>query len=265
MIIEQFNLWAQSNWATQLAESRVPSQVSEIDLNKLSTTLSTLRRGKDYATFSQQRVTGSVSQGWLDLNRHSPFFQESYDAVTISYPGSWTPADYLVHFAAKCKSSSDFTPPYDLGRALRNLPSFVREDSLLHTCQELGANVRRPPLEANFLDHADMYLEIKGTTYIIWSFIDTPKARRSVVHKLFNRGNDLKGFHVLAPINLHSDVQNILGWKIPSSSYASRLIDASDKHQSLDLHRTSTLARLGLHEDSGFVVLQSEIVNQVRN
>jgi hypothetical protein len=159
-------------------------------------------------------------------------------------------------FPTQCEAASDINAPFDLVRALSNLSSFVREDSLLFTCQELGAAVSRPPLGANLLSHADLYLKIRGTTYNIWSPIYTPKARQSVVHKIFSQGNHLQELDVLAPINLVTNVQIILGRKIPAFTYASRMIDASDTYRSLDLRSTLILVRLGLREDAGFVVLK---------
>ena len=77
-----------------------------------------------------------------------------------------------------------------------------------------------------------------------------------MVHKIISQGNHLLGSDVLAPINLVTNVKIILGRKIPTFTYASRMIDASDAYRSLDLRSTLILVRLGLREDEGFVVLK---------
>mgnify|MGYP003345525336 CR=1 FL=1 len=49
-------------------------------------------------------------------------------------------------------------------------------------------SVSVPSPTENFLDHADLYVQVGGIQFTLWSYIDTTKARESVVDKLFNRG-----------------------------------------------------------------------------
>jgi hypothetical protein len=259
-----FEKWAGETWERQLSNARVPTEIAEVDLTKLTNHLAKLRAISDYSEFRNRRVTGSIAQGWKDLNRHSPYFQDSYNYVVSRFPDSWTPADYLVHFAASCKAGQEYMAPYDLGRAVRNLPSFVREESLLQACRNAGLQTSVPTANENFLDHADLYIETDEGTFTIWSFINTTKARKSVIYKLFNRGHDLTGVHVLAPIDMEQDAIDIHNWKIVDTQYAARLAAELRLEHALNIDRTLALARLGFGPADQFTVLDSSHVNSIR-
>ncbi len=264
-MIDLFERWAKTSWSEQLASAHVPTEIASVDLSKLALSLRGLRTRNDYSNFERLKVTGAISEGWLDLNKRTPFFQASFEAVVSQFPDTWNPAFYLVHYAARCKADESCAPPYDLGRAIRNLPSFIREDSLKNVCTDIGLNVSQPSLQSNFSDHADLYIEIHGVTFTVWSFINTKKSRKAVLQKLLKRGNDLKGVHVLAPIDMDTDVKDVFNWKILDSSYASELMKSLDLDQVIDFERTLSLMRLGLPSDPGFVLLDSSHVNRVRH
>ena len=256
--------WTKMTWSEMLARARVPYQIASININRLHITLSGLRRNNDYEVFSSMKVTGRVSQGWLDLDRTSPVFQSSYDNVRALFPSNWTPGDYLVDFAARCKSSI-YRPPYDLGRAIRNLPSFVRETSLLEQCISSGLSVSVPTMAENVSKHADLYLTVSGHKFAVWSFINTEKSWRAVTSKLQSRGDDLEGTHLLAPVDLRHDVEDCDGWLLINDDYAHRLAKSAFNLEPLDSKRTSSLLRLEIDlSHRQFVILDGPTVNQIR-
>lgn len=258
------NRWATMTWGAMLEAARTPEEVALIDKKRLHTALSGLRRVDDYELVKSSAVTGRITQGWTDLDLPSPIFQDSYNRVRETFPEDWTPGDYLIDFAARCKASYR-RPPYDLGRAIRNLPSFIRETSLLEHCAASGIIASTPSLAENVSGHADLHLTVAGRSIAVWSFLDTNKAWQAVAAKLSSRGSRLTGLHMLAPVDMKTDVEDVNGWLLTKPEYAADLATSAGTLAPLDQERTLALLRLEKDLVSRrFLMLDGPTVNTFR-
>lgn len=256
--------WTTMTWGAMLEMARTPDKIASIDKSRLHVALSKLRRLNDYEKVKSTAVTGRITQGWTDLDLPSPIFQDSYNRVRETYPGDWTPGDYLIDFAARCKASHR-RPPYDLGRAIRNLPSFIRETSLLEQCAARGIVASTPSLAENVSGHADLHLTVAGRCIAVWSFLDTQKAWRAVAAKLRSRGSALSGLHMLAPVDMETDVDDVSGWLLTKPEYAAQLSTNAGTLEPLDRERTLALLRLERDLVSQrFLMLDGPTVNLFR-
>lgn len=196
--------------------------------------LSNLRRvPSDFKSgIIDKQMSGDLSQGWRDLNRGTIFFQDCLAAVHRAYPGNWTPADYLLECYISAKEKGVALEDMDLGRALRNLPSFMREYLIAGKLSTRDGIVVELPSEVmNAEYHVDLTLKIDGQSIHIWSYLSSENAiRRLTNNKLSGgRGKILQGFNLLAPFNNSKDAMNFKSWWTPSSTYIDSLIAALDK------------------------------------
>lgn len=193
-------------------------------LRKLSTDLN--------SEILDKRVTGDLSQGWRDLNRDNIFFQDCLASVHRVYPEKWTPADYLLQCYISAKKEGVALEDMDLGRALRNLPSFMREYLIAGKLSDRdGIGVKIPSETMNAKAHVDLILRTEGKTIYVWSYLSSKKA----IYRLTNnklsgsRGKILPGLNLLAPFEKSKDAVNFKSWWIPSSNYIDSLIASLEK------------------------------------
>jgi len=174
-------------------------------------------------------MSGALAQGWRDLNRDNIFFQDCLAAVHRVYSEKWTPADYLLQCYISAKEKGVAPEEMDLGRALRNLPSFMREYLIagkLSKCD--GINVEIPSETMNAEYHVDLILKVEGKTIYVWSYLSSEHAiRRLTNNKLSgDRGKILHGYNLLAPFDKSKDAVNFNSWWMPSSNYIQSLISS---------------------------------------
>ena len=185
-------------------------------------------------------VTGSISQGWKDLNNSGPLFQKSLENVAAAYPSDWTPTEYALDYYATCMKVNLPPQQVDLGRSLRNLPSFLREYLLLDALKEAGHDVRLPSVEDNAHTHVDLILHLEGREVTVWSYLKTSKAVQMLKTKIQRRGIIRPGLNLLAPIDNKSETVSYYDWYVPSEDYVKRLIQAASAEPS---HGVAALAR----------------------
>ena len=191
--------------------------------------LHSLRRsGSDFgAAVMNAPMTGNLSQGWKDKNRNKIFFQDALAAVHAAYPGAWTPADYLLQCYLTAKTEGVDFVDMDLGRALRNLPSFVREYLIAEfLANRDGINIEIPSADMNAQYHVDIILLSGSTKTYIWSYLTSRKAIGKLTQKKLNgqRGKILNGQNLLAPFDNKTDAKDFHAWWIPTENYIDRLL-----------------------------------------
>jgi hypothetical protein len=209
-------------WRECLLRARNHRSYSEVQKSDLGTALSMLRKKGDYRAFCGLRVTGAISQGWVEMNLRGPLFQGSFARVAREYPADWTPAEYLFDYFGACLQENIAVSDMDLGRALRNLPSFVRECHLVGAlCERNG--VRLPNAVENARWHTDLTLYTQGREIAVWSYLDSPHSRSMLVAKIRDRGGISPGLNLLAPVRLGRDTLDRLGWNISDDRYVRAL------------------------------------------
>lgn len=172
-------------------------------------------------------MTGGLSQGWRDLNRDTIFFQDCLAAVHRAYPEKWTPADYLLQCYISAKQKGVVLEEMDLGRALRNLPSFMREYLIAGMLAQLdGVDIEIPSETMNAKYHVDLILKTNGKIIYVWSYLSSAHAiRRLTENKLSGeRGKILKGYNLLAPFDKAQDAITFHSWWVPSAAYIDQLL-----------------------------------------
>jgi hypothetical protein len=224
---DQISQWTGQTWNQALASARNSQPINARTV--LETLLQRLRNRDDYAVFSRAPVTGAISQGWKDLNAQGPLFQSSLVKVATSYPGDWTPAEYLWDYYLTCSSGNIRSESMDLGRALRNLPSFLREYMLAAALRDAGVDVRVPEAEENAAYHVDITLTLGGRDITVWNYLNTDKGCSFVARKIQSRGSIKSGLNLLAPIRMGVETTNYHGWYVPSQDYIRRLIHATSE------------------------------------
>lgn len=122
----------------------------------------------------------------------------------------------------------------DLGRSLRNLPSFLREYLLVDALKEAGYEAHIPSVEDNAKTHVDLILRLDSRELTIWSYLKTRNAVQMLKTKIRQRGIIRQGLNLLAPIDNKSETISYLDWYIPSEGYVKRLIIAASGEPAFD-------------------------------
>jgi len=172
-------------------------------------------------------MTGNLSMGWGEIDNNEIFFQDCLAAIHASYPGSWTPADYLLQCYLTAKTKGVDLSKMDLGRALRNLPSFMREYLIAGMLSKRdGIEVEIPPEDMNAEYHVDIILKTEGIKTYIWSYLTSRKAIEKLTQKKLNgqRGKILKGQNLLAPFDNKKDAKEFHAWWVPTETYIDKLL-----------------------------------------
>lgn len=222
----QLAKWSDETWSSQWNSSRTffESLQNDINVPKLEKYISSLRIHNDYEELKNRKITGAISEGWKDLNVSGPLFQESLWSVMQTYPSNWTPVDYLMEYARNCKLNFPRQQKYDLGRALRNLPSFLREYLIHSLLIERGINVTVPSPLDNAKDHADLYLMTENGRVGIWSFQSTHKGFAMLHRKVRFRATNFTDLNFICPFRTSVDAVKFHDWFIPSDKYIDSII-----------------------------------------
>lgn len=73
----QLAKWSGETWSYQWDSSRTLVKLSgSVDVSKLDKYVSTLRVRDDYQELKHHMITGTVSEGWKDLNVSDLFFRK---------------------------------------------------------------------------------------------------------------------------------------------------------------------------------------------
>ena len=102
------------------------------------------------------------------------------------------------------------------GRALRALPSYMREHDLKEQLEKRLPHAKFKQNQAlDTILHADLKMEYKGNDYYFWSFVNTERSIANFEHKfLGNRaGHVPDGIHIICPFDLER-CETINGWKL---------------------------------------------------
>lgn len=158
--------------------------------------------------------------------------------------GFWNPFYIIVHVCKYCLSKPDlyqnnlhkFTENIkdsnDLmvrmcGRALRGMPSPLREDQFAAECAtRYGAENVEKSLDLDMCFHCDVKLTYKNRTYFIWSSMQTKNARTNLVSKFTDgRGTPLAaGRHIICLFDRKDEKKLIHhDWELYSPEFLEKL------------------------------------------
>ena len=225
--ISQFNDWNEVTWNEMVVTSHLGKTLSPASIEKFHDILKHCRANpNDYdSVIRHSLVSGNISEGW-DQNRFEnvkcPSFQKSLDHVMTTYD-DWNPADYAIHYLVAC-SKGKLSPVnlFPLGRALRNIPSFLREYILHNKLTALGYDSTIPSVAMNMQSHVDLIINYDDKVFCIWSYNNTSRARSRLPTKSKKRGRIHDGLNILAPIYIdRTSPENdiICDWFTPSTHF----------------------------------------------
>lgn len=229
--LTQFNDWNISTWDEMVATSHLGKTLSSHSIENFHKVLKNCREdSSDYdEAIRHAPVSGTISEGW-DKTRFEkvkcPSFQKSLDSVMTSYD-DWNPADYAIHYTLACATQKS-TPVnlFPIGRALRNIPSFLREYILHDKLTLLGYDSAIPSVNINMQSHVDLIIDYNDNTFYVWSYNNTSKARYWLPKKANKRGRIHPGLNLLAPISIDRnspEIDIICEWFTPSTHYINLL------------------------------------------
>lgn len=113
------------------------------------------------------------------------------------------------------------------GRALRALPSYIREPQLLYEMKDTFHRARFE--KSDVLDkkfHCDIKMTMKDQNYYVWSFMATNKSMCKFIEKFTNqrRGSVANGYHLLCPFDKTDNAKaQYLGWGLYSKEYINEI------------------------------------------
>lgn len=228
--VAQLAKWSGETWSYQWDSSRTLAKLSgSVDVSKLDKYVSSLRVRDDYQELKHHMITGTVSEGWRDLNVSGPLFQEALWSVMQTYPSNWTPVEYLMEYAMNCKLKFPRQQNYDLGRALRNLPSFLREYFIHTLLIDRGIVATVPSPLSNAKEHADLYLTIENKPISFWSFQSTHKGFAMLYRKVKFRATSFADINFICPFRTAVDAVNVYDWFVPSERYIDSIVQFTKK------------------------------------
>ena len=221
---DQLRSWMSATFEESLETVRNRAQFMIVaDERRFLAYLGSLRRGQDMEQFLAAPVTGRIAEGWRDLNLQGPLFQQSLVDVASRWPGTWTPAEYLLNYAMACKEQFPAERNYDLGRSLRNLPSLLREYLIHDALLKKGLVCTLPTVEENVGGHADIWVHHNGRRIALWSFQATPNGFEKIALKIRYRAKGFPELNLLAPFDTQNDGVRICEWSAPGEAYVSQL------------------------------------------
>ena len=262
--IDQLEKWSSSTWSFQWANSRFLGQLeSAVDVVKLENYVSSLRIRGDYSNFANRNVTGQISEGWKDLNVSGPLFQEALWLVMQTWPTNWTPVEYLMAYAFNCKKNAPGQSNYDLGRAIRNLPSFLREYFIHSALRERGLNAVVPSPEENAQGHADLYISTSNGQVGLWSFQSTNKGFGMLKRKIQFRAENFSRINFLCPFDGATDSADYWDWYLPSDSYIDSIKESLEHDALVNVDGLRSWIDGG-HRDGSFLLISGEEMQKFR-
>jgi hypothetical protein len=154
--------------------------------------------------------------------------------------------DYYEKKAKKHKMSFEQVTWLMCGRALRALPSYIREYQLKNELQHAFPAAKFSQdenLDKKF--HCDIKMTLNDKDYYIWSFLYSPRSICQFADKFNNNrhGVVMDGNHLLCPFDrmAHKNA-SYKGWSFYSSQYIDEIRVALFQRECEDYHNVSTNA-----------------------
>jgi hypothetical protein len=188
---------------------------------------------------ANKEMTGLTTNGLKKTEDEIGKFQYVRVFNCISKINDWTPMDmvYGTCYLAlrdrnvKIKSLQLGISTNELiakmcGRALRALPSYIREHDLRFNLELMVPSARF--IQNEILDtvlHADIMMRLKDERYYFWSFVNTERSRSNFQDKFLGnrKGRVPDGNHVICPLSL-GYCDDINGWKFYKKNEIDRII-----------------------------------------
>ena len=185
-----------------------------------------LRRTKailDVQDLTHHMMDGTCSMGLKtqEGRSHVPFSTIFHDGVEGTF---FTPATYVADIVRACMElgMSESNTITEVGRALRALPSFIREMDLAYSVEQalrkLGNDVMaQSDSKTDRKGKCDVLLDVNGHEYRLWSYMDSPRGLQNLCHRLMGKRGELPaGRHLLCPFNDSRDIEvnQHYGWKL---------------------------------------------------
>lgn len=239
---EMFN--TMDEWSTKTFQN-------EYDKWNKECTNSTLKDAVDFVV-SEQQLWNRKMQGFVAERRKVTETEElgiKYAHIPeklVEKYGSWNPFYIIVHTCEYCLNNPDLyeqnkhrfkeniKDSKDLmvrmcGRALRGMPSPVREDQVAAKCAErYSVEKVDKSLQLDLLYHCDVKVTYKGRAYFIWVTMQTKNGTKNLVSKFMTgRGTPLPaGRHIFCMFD-RNDPNNIKhqGWDMFSEEFFKKLFD----------------------------------------
>ena len=242
---KKLNVWASTSFGKMLKHARNKDNLTNSQKKHFCNLLKLRRNSGDFSSVLNMPVTGKISKGWTDLNIEGPIIQESL-VETMESRKDWNPAEYLFNYFLKCEEYYEGTnTDYDMGRALRNLPSYLREYYTIELLNKMGIEAEIPSVEINASYHVDIIGKFKGNDVYMWSYLKTPNSLEFLLKKIKTRGKIMKGLNILLPLQLNIDTVDLHDWLMPSEKYMESIRKAleTDPVDYLDVASQSQLRR----------------------
>lgn len=156
------------------------------------------------ATISAERLKGLAAR---EAGNPLALFSAAFnDTVLGPHDCDRSPVAYAVRWVERHNdySNSRALTGY-IARALRAMPSFMREEALASDIRDsiaahgVNAEVVRDPVE-DHKNHTDVLVRVSGRTYRIWTFVFSEQSFNRTAMKL--AGALPAGIHVLCPLEL---------------------------------------------------------------
>jgi len=154
----------------------------------------------------------------------------------------WTPLDYLyeickgvlTHKDAFEKKAKQFNMTFNrvawlyCGRAMRALPSFIREHQLAFLLADTFPKAKlSQSQELDIKYHCDIKIDLEDKTYYAWSFIKSPWAAEKFQKKLGDWKHPIPdGCHLICPFDRDNQPAVYHGWLFYSEKYMDELKSA---------------------------------------
>ena len=192
----------------------------------------------EYQRLQNKPMSGYSTNGLMKTEEEIGSFHYVKVFNSICKVKDWNPMDMiygtcylaLKNPAVKQRAEERGIPEEKLiaqmcGRALRALPSYLREHDLKCQLQERFPNAEFKQNEAlDTVLHADLMMDYDNNRYFIWSFVDTSKSLRNFEDKFLGHrmGHVPEGLHVVCPFSLDY-CNDYEGWKMYDSLSISQI------------------------------------------
>lgn len=129
----------------------------------------------------------------------------------------------IKEIAKQKKVSYEKMAAYLCGRAMRSIPSYIRERQLASMLKARLPNA--DILHDNDLDmqmHCDILVKYQGENYMLWSYTYTDQAIKKLAKKFFNKYNPIpNGLHIICPCEME---HKYLDWSLYTADTANMII-----------------------------------------
>jgi hypothetical protein len=218
-----------------------------------------VERALAYQDLMEKRMNGYCSEG---------LHKFEYEKMKICYVDLvnklddsgefWTPLDIVVEMCKHNMKNREFCEKKAkllkmdfetltflmCGRALRALPSYIREYQLRNALSDTfpkGKFVRDETMDKKY--HCDIKMILNDNTYYVWSFINSTKSIAQFVDKFSDNryGHVPEGHHILCPFDRKRECgASYKGWAFYSKRYLEEVRIAMFQRTHIDYHTLDT-------------------------